>query len=99
MPQHICPTCGDRYYVASPDVMLTARQQNIYDALSSVSRRTRGRTASTVAIAADVGWSVTTVWRELVYLEQIGEVERPNGPRKGWGQVVRHGIKAVALTA
>lgn len=87
----ICPTCGTHFYIADSEIELTDRQQKVYEAVGAASRN--NGSASTKAVAGLVGWSVSTVWRELVYLEQIGSVKRPDGPRSGWARVVRHGIK------
>lgn len=99
MPQIKCPTCGDRFYTATSKVRLTQRQRLIYDAIPVVARRTRGESATSIDLAAEVGWSQSTVWRELNYLEQIGEVYRPSGRNSGWAHVYVPVIKVEALAA
>lgn len=87
MPQLICPVCSTRFYTAHTDITLTERQKSVYRAVGQVCRDTQRNTARTSDVAAAVGWSVRTVLYELQYLEQIGEIERPEGPKSGWTQV------------
>jgi len=91
MPLSECPVCGARYHSAAPDIQLTDRQARIYHAVGVVHRR--NGVAYIEDVATEVGWSVPTVWRELVYLEQLGEVERRAGKRSGWRMVIQHGVK------
>lgn len=84
MPYTNCPVCSTRLYLVQTTVHITRRQRAILDAIPHVCRETQRTTARTVDIAAHVGWSERTVLYELQYLEQAGEVVRPNGKRSGW---------------
>lgn len=84
MPHIKCPVCATRLYLAQTAVNLTRRQQAILEAIPHVCRETQRSTARTVDVAAHVGWSERTVLYELQYLEQAGEVIRPDGKRSGW---------------
>lgn len=78
-----CPRCRAQFYVGERDLILTERQQAILRAIPEVRRRDGHHTATTEAIAVQVGWSARTVRYELTYLEHLGEVWR-EGQRRGW---------------
>ncbi len=52
--------------------------------IETVAVKSRRRPISTLAISMMVGWPERTVRHYLSIAEQVGLVERPNGPKSGW---------------
>ena len=68
-----CPRCGFEYQLP-----LTPRQQDTMDVLQ------RGALLSTQHVADLLVVDYKTAYTYLRYLEKLGYVERPHGPRSGW---------------
>jgi RIO-like serine/threonine protein kinase len=78
-----CPRCGQKLQLAKAAV-LTFRQRRILKAIEQGQRDLTRQTVPTSFIAAQVGVSIATAKNELAHLEDMENIHRPEGPKRGW---------------
>jgi hypothetical protein len=82
-----CPVCGTKLDIA--ELGLTERQQKIRDVIEQLRRET-GRWPHAKEIGYVMGYTDRMMRYELRYMEKLGIVCRPGGPRRGWALRKEH---------
>jgi hypothetical protein len=83
--QTTCPHCGHQHEIDLGGLIpLTARQHETLEAVRVIARRDIRRTASTRAIASQVGYSERWTLEWLHHLEKVELIHRPKGTHSGW---------------
>jgi hypothetical protein len=83
--QTTCPHCHQQHEIDLGGLIpLTARQHETLEAVRVIARRDIRRTASTRAIASQVGYSERWTLEWLHHLEKVELIHRPKGTHSGW---------------
>ena len=80
-----CPHCHRQHEIDLGGLVpLTQRQHETLEAVRMIARRDIRRTATTRAIASQVGYSERWTLEWLHYLEKVELIHRPKGTHSGW---------------